>query len=559
MENRPEFPGGLPEITSGWSGSQLDLMPGEGFWARVEQISVKGEMTRGLDVAMKGQPSPRIWLFLHPPGRGELSAAAAMSFARELAFRDQAALVLDGDDRNQALTRWTGRLEAEGWIDLARYGTSVLTSGIPMPFVGRRGYLLGVGSFAPTEVTGEEIDTLLTRLRRQADDLLIVAPSDSLGRMWAPAAGIRILCWDRSDLTPAEAATVAEGFEEAGCPLTALVSFLESESAAEELVEDVLTEVETVPETPEVAPASPPPPVEPLEPEVPEVTEEAEPVVSSDAPADEPDLENDRWQDLPLEQETVADVPGREEEGWVESDPVPESSGQTSRIFWFGALVAVLVIAAVSIYYFKFVRVPAEGHFGPIDIAAVDEAPAARDEILVDDPQEDFENGPTDQTDPFAVATDSVAVFEEIATEVAPLVSEITAADEAAPDTMAASGIDDTDAVEVSPTETESPAGPPPVFEMGPYTEPVGTKGWALHVFSFPDSASTLTEVKELDRRGFTSAVRIFDLGEKGRWRRVYLGSFSSRAEAKGAMPALLAKLRVDWAKPERFTTSAPE
>jgi hypothetical protein len=78
-------------------------------------------------------------------------------------------------------------------------------------------------------------------------------------------------------------------------------------------------------------------------------------------------------------------------------------------------------------------------------------------------------------------------------------------------------------------------------------------------VYSFPDSASTMTEIKELDRRGFNSAARIFDLGEKGRWRRVYLGSFSSRAEAKEAMPALLTKLRVDWAKPERFTTSAPE
>ena len=119
---------------------------------------------------MQGKSSPRIWLFLHEPGRGDLSAAVAMSFARELAFRDQAALVLDCDDRDQALTRWAGRVEAEGWIDLARYGTSVLTSGVAMPFVGRRGYLLGVGSFAPTDVTGEEIDTLLTRLRRQADD-----------------------------------------------------------------------------------------------------------------------------------------------------------------------------------------------------------------------------------------------------------------------------------------------------------------------------------------------------------------------------------------------------
>ncbi len=146
MENQNGFPGALPAIPSGLEGGQVDLVPGEGFWARIEQIAVKGDMTRGLDTAMHGRPSPRIWLFLHEPGRGELSAAVAMSFARELAFRDQAALVLDCDDQDQALTRWAGRVEAEGWIDLARYGTSVLTSGMPMPFVGRRGYLLGVGS-----------------------------------------------------------------------------------------------------------------------------------------------------------------------------------------------------------------------------------------------------------------------------------------------------------------------------------------------------------------------------------------------------------------------------
>ena len=245
MENRQGFPGALPEIVSGWAGGNLELVPGEGFWERIEKIAVRGDMTRGLDTAMHGQSSPRIWLFLHEPGRGELSTAVAMCFARELAFRDQAALVLDGDDRDLALTRWAGRVEDEGWIDLTRYGTSVLTSGIPMPFVGRRGYLLGVGSFAPTDVTGQEIDTLLTRLRRQADDLLIVAPADALGRMWAPAAAIRVLCWDRQTLSETDAAAIARDFEEAGCPLTAAVSFQERRASEEKLVDKVLAETET--------------------------------------------------------------------------------------------------------------------------------------------------------------------------------------------------------------------------------------------------------------------------------------------------------------------------
>ncbi|MCK9994770.1 MAG: hypothetical protein KAH56_00650, partial [Candidatus Krumholzibacteria bacterium] len=291
MDQQHGFPGELPVIPSGLSGGEIDFVPGEGFWTRIEQIAVKGEMTRGLDTAMHGQSSPRIWLFLHEPGRGELSAAAAMSFARELAFRDQAALLLDCDDGDMALTRWAGRVEAEGWIDLARYGTSVLTSGVPMPFVGRRGYLLGVGSFAPTHVTGEEIDTLLTRLRRQADDVLLVAPADSLGRLWAPSATIRIFCWDQQTMSVEAADGIAREFTEAGCPLTAVATFQETVVAGELLVDEILSEDEAVSEIPE--------PVAPSEPEA------VEPPALVDAgvveePKPEPESEEESdWRDLP--------------------------------------------------------------------------------------------------------------------------------------------------------------------------------------------------------------------------------------------------------------------
>ena len=62
---------------------------------------------------------------------------------------------------------------------------------------------------------------------------------------------------------------------------------------------------------------------------------------------------------------------------------------------------------------------------------------------------------------------------------------------------------------------------------MNPYLDPVGAKGWTLHVYSLPDSPGTAKQVKELDRRGFQSEVEIFDLGDKGRWFRIYLGSFA--------------------------------
>ena len=545
MDHQQGFPGGLREIYSGWSASELDLVPGEGFWARIEQIAVNGEMTRGLDAALRGQSSPRIWLFLHEPGCGDLSAAVAMSFARELAFRDQAVLLLDCDDRDQALTRWAGRIEAEGWIDLARYGTSVLTSGVAMPFVGRRGYFLGVGSFAPTDVTGEEIDTLLTRLRRQGDDVLLVAPSDFPGLMWAPAAAIRIFCWDKQAMSENEAAIIAAGFAEAGCPLTAVATFHDAGPVGERLVEKVLTEVESG-----SAPRKPSPPDTPA-PAAPVVSgATAEPDTEPVAAEDETEsTAKAGWRDLPLEMAAEgADIdPG--ESDWVAPrlEPAPVASGDTSRVFWFGALAAVVLIAAISIYYFKFVRVPAAGPFEPIEVATQTAPP------LVTGLVESSDEGNLGEGAAGTVAADSqvVAVEGENQPDATP-VGTVKDSQRGIDSLMVATTLDSTPEL----PEEEPPApvvSPRTGFDMEPYRQPVGAKGWALHVYSLPDSAATAQQVQVLSRRGFQSAVRAFDLGEKGTWNRIYLGSFSSRTQAKEAMPALLEKLREDWAKPIQF------
>ncbi len=531
MDQKNGFPGELPEIPSGWSGGELDLVPGEGFWTRIEQIAVKGEITRGLDMAMHGQPSPRIWLFLHEPGRGELSAAAAMSFARELAFRDQAALLLDCDDRDMALTRWAGRVEAEGWIDLARYGTSVLTSGVPLPFVGRRGYLLGVGSFAPTDVTGEEIDTLLTRLRRQADDLLLVAPADSFGRLWAPAAAIRIFCWDRQTMSEEEAGAIAAGFTEAGCPLTAVATFHETGAAEEQLVDEVLSEAESALEAPKPVTPSEPKAEEPSAPEEPEPAEEA------------------GWRDLPLEKRAEPAEPLRQDEDGEEPIPEPEPvpARETSRVFWFGALVAVALIAVITVYYFKFVRVPSEGHFEQIIVATETESPVPGGEVI------STGGADQDETSIPAVGVDSLAVPVDDEGDTLGSIVVTEPVREAAPDSVPPPGEVTDEIGRDDEARQEAPSTRPAEFDMSPYREPVGAKGWALHVYSLPDSPGTAKQVQELDRRGFQSEVRIIDLGEKGRWFRIYLGNFASRSAAKQAMPTLLEKLGEDWAKPEPF------
>jgi hypothetical protein len=545
MDQRHVFPGELPEIPSGWSGGELGLVPGEGFWARIEQIAVKGEMTRGLDTAMQGHSSPRIWLFLHEPGRGELSTAAAMSFARELAFRDQAALLLDCDDREMALTRWAGRVEAEGWIDLARYGTSVLTSGVPMPFVGRRGYMLGVGSFAPTDVTSEEIDTLLTRLRRQADDLLLVAPADSFGRLWAPAAAIRIFCWDRQTMSDEEAGAIATEFTEAGCPLTAVATFQKTGVAEEQLVDDVLAEVESAPEAPT-----------PATPSESEVEKPPAQVGPETGPETETEPETGPGEEEPEDDSGVeVEEPDLEDEGWEEPVPEPEpiAARETSRVFWFGALVALALIAVVTVYFFKFVRVPTEGHFEQINVATETESSVSGDEVMSTGAADG------DKIPALAAGADSLAVPVDDEGDTLGTVAVIEPVREAAPDSVPSPEVATDEAGQDDGERQEAPVARPVEIDMSPYSEPVGAKGWALHVYSLPDSPGTAKQVKELDRRGFRSEVKIFDLGEKGRWFRIYLGSFASRSEAKQAMPALLEKLRQDWAKPEPFTTSAPE
>jgi len=470
--------------------------------------------------------------------------------------------LLDCDDQNMALTRWAGRVEAEGWIDLARYGTSVLTSGVPMPFVGRRGYLLGVGSFAPTDVTGEEIDFLLTRLRRQADDLLLVVPADSVGRLWASAAAIRIFCWDRKTMSEEEAGAISAGLTKAGCPLTAVTTFQETGVAGALLVDEVISETESVPETPEPVAQSEPETEKPSVQEQPETETEDETVPES--------TEDDDWQDLPLEkgdgqEEPEADElehedpgledPGPEkedqEEPELEQDPVP--ARETSRVFWVGAVVALALIAVATVYYFQFVRVPPEGPFGPINVVTETGSPesggegmssgtADRDEVptstVVADSLTDSAVGEDDTSGSLAVTGTERETVADSAASLEVATSEPVRADE---------------------IQREEPVTRPAGFDMSPYREPVGAKGWALHVYSLSNSPGIAKQIQELDRRGFQSEVKTFDLGEKGRWFRIYLGSFASRSEARQAMPALLEKLGEDWATPVRIETSAPE
>ncbi len=574
-------PGNLPLFNSGWGAGDWDFEPGEALWEHVAGMRADGDLVANLDLAMDGRSSPRVWLILHEPGHPELSATAALTFARELAGRDQAVLVLDCDDQSQALTRWAGRLEAEGWIDLARYGTSVLTSGMAMPFGGRRSYLLGVGSFAPTDVNAEEIQQLVQRMRHQADDLILVAPADGIGELWAPFAGIRLLCWDRATRPAAEMEGLVASLGATGHGLTGLVGFglppVAPASTESELVDDVLRAAPTAPGQTVAADEIPGPVLDDRpEPEIPAPGEdEVDPIPPTDdfeTPAlagdarETREASEDGWSEPYTDQDAEDD----KEAGWTEGpafdEPAPAGK-DTSGVFWFVATALVVVVAIMGLYWFKYVRVPSAGHFQPVEVAADQGAPLR---VPGDRSQGDMANQddpPVTETvqaavDSMAAPADSASFGTLVGTGSgsagdADSVMVVEAAIESvAGDGGTAEAAGEQEPVAAEPVEIVAPAPSvpeAPVFTMAPYKSAVGAAGWALHLYSFPAVSGADVELAELKRRGFKTEVRVVETREKGRWWRIYVGSFASRAEAREAAPLLKKKLRTDWANPTRF------
>ncbi len=494
-------PGGLPLYVSGWGAGNVSFTDDDSFWDEAGKVTAEGLLADHVDAAMMGQSSPRVWLFLHEPGESRLGAAAALAIARQLAHRDQAVLLLDGDDDNAELTQWAGRKDADGWIDLVRYGASVLTSGVPMPFDGRRGYLLGVGSFVPAEATEPEIKDLLNRLKRQADDVLVVAPANAVGRLWAAEAEIRLLCWDRAQRSASLVEDLLENFSTANMPMTGLIGFGLPQDLQAIDDQSVREEVGSIPVG--VVDAA----------FVEEASGRASAVLTEQV---------DDSAEVNFEEEEFARRKGN------------------SGVFWMVAVVAVLLIGSASIYWMKFIHVPTTSQLSDIplqDVAAGGAALIDSNEVVL---QGDLQDGAVAGDDeplsaPISEA-DSVALALSLQPDELPVdlpVEEVALVPEAIP------ASDDASLEEV--------------FTMAPYLTPVGVDGWTLHVYSFPDSLQAEREREVLATKGFQSSTRVVQFRDKGRWFRLYLGSFKTKAEANVARLKLMEELGEDWANPVRF------
>ena len=476
MNDMRDWPKDLPlfrtELDAERARPRPDVDPAE----ELARLKVAAGLGEHLDSALAGSSSPRVWLLLHEPGQTHLAALAALEFAAVLSGRELAAFVLDGDDRTTTLSSWFGRDATEGWIDLVRYGASVLTAGTALPGDGRTAYLLGVGSYAPTDVSPEETADLVARLRRQADDVLVVAPVDT-AELWGRLADIRLLCLDRARRSGADVVSLCKHLESVGAAPTGLIAWGRAAAPEQE------------------APPADPEPVDEV------------PVPSDPAEVAEAVPPRESAEDAPA-------TPGSSEEPG-------RRAGSTSGVFWFAAVAAVVIILAVGAYYLRYLKAPADETTRPTEPVATMTLP-----LPTTSPDTTTMAAATDEPD--TVPTPAVVVADTARTLPAPEPA-------GEPDT--------------------TPAIARPVFDPAPYQVPVGEAGWALHLYSFPDSAAAAEEVAILAGRGLMSDIRVVEIAGKGRYHRIYVGSFADRASAREAMPALLERLRADWANPVRFGT----
>ncbi|MEZ4388482.1 MAG: SPOR domain-containing protein [Candidatus Krumholzibacteriia bacterium] len=545
---------GLDVLTTGLNLAELDLHGGEGLWDEVARFAKESRLEALVDRCMDGRSAPRIWALLEAPAGGPAAAAAGLGIARVLADRGQAVVLLDGDEQEPRLTRWVGRTEQEGWIDMVRFGASLYASSAPLPSDNRRGSVLGVGSFAPTGVTPDEVADLLGRLRHQADDLVMVLPAKLRSQPWLEGANIRLLCWDLLGRSDADTRTIVSELERMGAGPSHLLGFGVEEFAA---INDRLSEESLAGPTRAESDAATTPPADsvPADPGLPDAD------AADETPVDD-DLE-DAADDAPPEEmadstPVATDAPDEPREASAETDPQRRRS---SGIFVFVAAAAFVCLALLGWFVVGQLRGP---QTPPREVAAAGGSsvrptlPDASEPAVVDETPGQMEVPPAEATGDAGPAGEPVAGEPgETAADEPPAVAGPAGGGGVTPPGHA--GAEPTVARPQTPPAEAEPAAPQPAdappaaFDPTPFREPVGAAGWALWVYSLPDEATADREIRELDRRGLRAVARAVEIKDRGRWYRIYTGSFATRDEARTAAVGLKAYLREDWVVPARF------
>lgn len=523
--DKSEKTSGVKLRESGLALEELDLHGGV-FWEEVLRFTDEAQLDDLVASALAGISGTLQWVFVdemdHTAGR----AVAALCVSRVLVSRGRSVLVLDGDDLRPDLTRWAGRFEREGWIDYLRYGASLDTSSIPLPWSGERGRLLGVGSFCPTQVMPEEVQRLLERLRYEADDVIVAAPMGPAGAPWLAAADVRVLCWDRMARSQVDTQALLAALAAGNTPALYLASF----GGEGERVE--VTDEGFVPT------------------EEPVVTAAVEP---EDVPVEEP---------VATPAVVWAGDIGERDSSPPEQEWHPRHlSTRSSPLFVRLAILLVFALVVIIVVWIGSSRQPGRSQdraLVPPPVTTDISSPAAGGAgQLAETPASQLETsrgresglgrepGSGDEPDP----GDEPGAGRETSPG-----REPGARREAGIEQATGSGRGQLDASPMIPRET----GAATIAAGGaaapnPYRVAVGEAGWALHLYSLADSVAASRQLRVLERKGYRAVWRALELPDKGRWYRIYVGSFPTREAAVQARPELLARLGTDYALPFRF------
>jgi hypothetical protein len=594
--------GGLMHFDSGLVLGELDLHGGI-FWEEAQRFSADAHLDALVAAVQAKRNPPRIWAFLDASENTASRAAAALAAARALARPGRKILVVDGDDQRPDLTRWADRYELEGWIDFLRYGASLPACSVALPWNGADGRFMGVGSFCPAQATPQEIWDLLARLRHRVDDILLSVPLDEAGGPWLAGADVRLLCWDGLTTSQGEAERTAGELATAGFPVFGLVAFAGGVAATEKAAGERAAEEPVGVESAGMAPVPEKPAAEEPTAEEPVGAEPGEMTPAAEEPAAEEPVGEASFASLadevaplgteplflhgpgagreraegPQEEAEAARAPvageepeGREPEAELVGDVAHldeftgtgESGGsgrsrrrRSSPLFWGAAVVLLLVIAVVGYALIRnwSVQRPERTMQVARDQQAADTSPPVPGrnyptEGEVAKPPESA--APPDATlDVAAEDADSTAGEptppEDLLATGPPPSPEGWSEKPGTAETGGAAGSGETATTGLTPAER--------VELWASFELPVGRDGWAIWVYSLPDSATALREVDILERQGIRAAIHGVEIPGKGYWYRVYMGSFPSRTAARDAIPALLERLHEDWAQPVRF------
>lgn len=414
-----------------------------------------------------------------------------LQLANALAREGKQVLLVDGELDGDGFTAGLPAADREGWADLVLYGASPEATVFDSPVEGVR--VLGAGSLRPSPGLALDVAALergVERLRKRFDAVFIVSGARRASDAWNELLGI---CDGLVLATTPDAPRVEQLLEhlhEHRVPLWGAAVFGSETQAVELTVDNQFKE-----KTRAVSPY-----------------------------------------DLT-----------------VDGKPIRNESGSSAGFRW-AAIVAVVLLVAFGGWWW-FAKDPG----GAESVQQSSMTPPAVATPTTDDTPADA-----------AIETDAPAEAEEVqavdgGADAAPArIDEVFVEDfEEQGATDAASVVQEepsrartTEQAATTPPPVSTPPTPEPepsvetVEELASFSDPLLLSpggGWSLHPWSFPDSAEALAALVPLERDGMKPRVLGFDLEGKGRWFRVLVGRYESRAAATEERSRLSARRGIDW------------